>query len=192
MPEVLLFHHAQGQTPGFLAFAEELREAGTIVHAPDFYEGRTFDTLQEGIANAQSIGFHTIIERGRASASKLPHALVYAGFSLGVIPAQLLAQTRSGAKGALLFHACVPASEFGSLFPETVPVQIHAMEADEFFVKGGDFDAAQKLVEMVEDAQLYLYPGNQHLFADASLPSYDREAASLLKQRVLTFLETVR
>lgn len=192
MPQVLLFHHAQGQTPGFLAFAEELRQAGHTVHIPDLYEGRTCDTLGEGIAHAQSIGFDTIIQRGQVAAAKLPDALVYAGFSLGVMPAQMLAQTRPGAKGALLFHACIPASEFGSPWPEAVPLQIHAMEADEFFVNDGDLDAAQRLVETVENAELYLYPGDQHLFADASLPSYDKNAATLLKQRVLRFLENVQ
>jgi len=122
------------------------------------------------------------------AAAELPDALVYAGFSLGVMPAQMLAQTRAGAKGALLFHACVPASEFGSPWPEGVPLQIHAMDADEFFVGDGDLDAARSLVEVNGKAELYLYPGDRHLFADASLPSYVEEAATLLKQRVLRFL----
>lgn len=190
MPQVLLFHHAQGQTPGFLAFAEELRRAGHIVHAPDLYEGRTFDTLEEGVAYSREIGFDTILQRGRTAAAELPEALVYASFSLGVMPAQMLAQTRAGAKGALLFHACVPASEFGLRWPEGVPLQIHAMDADEFFVRDGDLDAARCLVEANGKAELYLYPGDRHLFADASLPSYDEEAATLLKQRVLRFLES--
>ena len=192
MPPILLFHHAQGQTPGFLAFAEELRQAGHTVHAPDLYEGRTFDTLEEGVAHAQAVGFDTILQRGRVVAAELPDALVYAGFSLGVLPAQMLAQTRPRAKGALLFHSCVPASEFGSRWPEGVPLQIHAMDTDEFFVKDGDFEAARHLVETVENAELYLYPGDKHLFADASLHSYDKDATTLLKQRVLRFLESVQ
>jgi len=191
MPPILLFHHAQGQTPGFLAFAEELRQAGHTVHTPDLYEGRTFDTIEEGVAHAQTVGLDTIIQRGRAAAAKLPDALVYAGFSLGVMPAQMLAQTRPGAKGALLFHACVPTSEFGSPWPETVPLQIHAMDADKFFVKDGDLDAARHLVETTKNAEFYLYPGDQHLFVDASLHSYDKDAATLLKRRVLRFLESV-
>jgi len=143
MAEILLFHHALGQTPGFLAFAEELRQGGHIVHTPDLYEGRTFDTIENGVAHARSLGFETIINRGQAAASRLPHALVYAGFSLGVMPAQMLAQTRPGAKGALLFHACVPITQFGSAWPGGVPVQIHGMDADESFVKEGDLDAAR-------------------------------------------------
>jgi dienelactone hydrolase len=191
MPEILLFHHAQGQTPGFLAFAEELRQAGHTVHAPDLYQGRTFSTLAEGVAHAQNVGFDTILQRGRSAAAQLPDALVYAGFSLGVMPAQMLAQTRPGAKGALLFHACVPTSAFGSDWPESVPLQVHAMDGDEFFVKEGDLDAARHLVETIENAELYLYPGDQHLFVDASLPSYDQDAATLLRQRVLHFLKSV-
>ncbi|WP_371643804.1 dienelactone hydrolase family protein [Streptomyces mirabilis] len=192
MAEVLLFHHAQGLTPGVHAFAESLRGAGHAVHVPDLYEGRVFENLEEGAAHAQGIGFGTLVERGRAAAAELPAELVYAGFSLGVLPAQYLAQTRTGAKGALLFHSCVPASEFGGDWPRQVPVQIHGMEADEYFVDEGDLDAARALVESAPDAaELFLYPGKQHLFADNSLPSYDEPAATLLTRRVLAFLDGI-
>jgi len=190
MAEVLLFHHAQGRTPGFLAFADELRRAGHAVHAPDLYGGRTLGSLEEGVAYAGEIGFGEVIERGVRAADGLPGELVYAGFSLGVLPAQKLAQTRAGARGALLFHSCVPTSEFGSSWPADVPVQVHAMEADPWFVDEGDLDAARALVESAAHAELFLYHGDQHLFADAGLPSYDANAAALLRQRVLEFLAT--
>jgi dienelactone hydrolase len=188
MAEVLLFHHAQGQTAGFHAFAEDLRGAGHTVHTPDLYDGRTFATLDEGIGYAEEVGFGEIIERGVRAAEELPSELVYAGFSLGVVPAQKLAQTRPGARGALLFYSCVPTSEFGTSWPADVPVQIHGMDADPIFVGEGDLDAARELVESAEHAELFLYPGDQHYFADSSLPSYDESAATLLTQRVLAFL----
>ena len=188
MAEVLLFHHALGQTEGFVAFADELRRAGHTVHAPDLYDGRTFATIDEGMAYAQQVGFfEEIIERGARAANELPNKLVYAGFSLGVLPAQKLAQTRPGARGALLFYACVPAKYFGP-WPADVPVQIHGMDADPIFVGEGDLDAAHALVESTEHAELFLYPGSQHYFADSSLPSYDADAAALLTRRVLDFL----
>jgi dienelactone hydrolase len=187
MAEVLLFHHAQGQTAGFHGFADELRRAGHTVHTPDLFEGRTFASIDEGLAYAEEVGFGEIIERGARAADELPSELVYAGFSLGVVPAQKLAQTRPGARGALLFYSCVPTSEFGS-WPEDVPVQVHGMDADPIFVGEGDIDAARALVESTEHAELFLYPGDQHYFADSSLPSYDESAATLLTQRVLAFL----
>jgi dienelactone hydrolase len=189
MAEVLLFHHAQGQTAGFHAFADDLRRAGHTVHTPDLYDGRTFDTLDEGVAYAQEVGFMEILERGVRTADALPSELVYAGFSLGVLPAQKLAQTRPGARGALLFYSCVPVSEFGTSWPEDVPVQIHGMDADPIFVGEGDVEAARAIVESTQDAELFLYPGDQHYFADSSLPSYDESATALLTQRVLAFLE---
>jgi dienelactone hydrolase len=188
MAEVLLFHHALGQTAGFHAFADDLRRAGHTVHTPDLYEGRTFDSLDAGMAYVGEIGFGEVIERGVRAAESLPAEIVYAGFSLGVLPAQKLAQTRSGARGALLFYSCVPTSAFGSSWPAGVPVQIHGMDADPLFVDEGDLDAARALVESAGDAQLFLYPGDQHYFADSSLPSYDAKAAALLRQRVLEFL----
>lgn len=191
MAEVLLFHHAQGLTPGVRGFADKISGAGHTVHVPDLYEGRVFDDLADGVAYASETGFGTIIERGQAAAEGLPSELVYGGFSLGVLPAQMLAQTRPGAKGALLFQACVPTSEFGGAWPKEVPVQIHGMDGDEFFAGEGDIDAARALVESAADAQLFLYPGKEHLFADISLPSYDERATGLLTERVLSFLARV-
>jgi len=189
MTEVLLFHHAQGQTQGFLAFADELRAAGHVVHAPDLYDGKTFTDLDEGVGYAKEVGFATIGERGRLAAESLPNELVYAGFSLGVMAAQMLAQTRPGAKGALLFSAAFPASEFGGSWPPGVPLQIHMMEADEWAIE--DLPAARELVGTIEGAELFLYPGDRHLFADNSLPDYDEGAAKLLEQRVLSFLDNI-
>jgi dienelactone hydrolase len=188
MAELLLFHHAHGQTEGFLAFADDVRAAGHTVHAPDLFEGRTFDTVEAGVGYAQEIGFGAFIERGVRSADGLPDALVYAGFSLGVMPAQKLAQTRTGAVGALLFEACAPVSEFGEAWPAAVPVQIHGKEDDEFFAGEGDIDAARELVAQADDGELFVYPGDQHLFADRSLSTYDAAAAALLTQRALDFL----
>jgi dienelactone hydrolase len=187
MAEVLLFHHAMGQTTGFKDFAEELRQAGHSVHTPDLFEGRTFGSIEEGVAHAQEVGFGEIIERGVRAADELPAEVVYGGFSLGVLPAQKLAQTREGARGALLFYSCVPASEFGS-WPAAVPAQIHGMDADPYFMDEGDVDAARELVASAKDAELFLYPGDQHYFADSSLPSYDERAAKLLTERTLAFL----
>jgi dienelactone hydrolase len=188
MAEVLLFHHALGQTAGFEAFAEELRRAGHTVHTPDLFDGRSFATIEEGMAFAEELGFpDEILARGERAAAALPADLVYAGFSLGVLPAQKLAQSRPGARGALLFYACVPTQFFGP-WPSGVPVQIHGMDADPMFVEEGDLDAAREIVDSTEQAELFLYPGDQHYFADSSLPSYDPDATALLTQRVLDFL----
>jgi dienelactone hydrolase len=188
MAEVVLFHHALGLTPGIISFADELRRAGHTVHTPDLYEGHTFDSMGEGLRYAERVGFGEIIERGVRAVEVLPAELIYAGFSLGVLPAQKLAQTRPGARGALLFYSCVPVSEFGFAWPEGVPVQIHGMDADPIFIDEGDVDAARALVASASQAELFLYPGDEHYFADSSLPSYDADAAALLLQRTLMFL----
>jgi len=188
MAEVLLFHHALGLTPGVLAFADRLRAAGHIVHTPDLFEGRTFPTLEEGVAHAEQVGFGTIIERGTRASDDLPRELVYAGFSLGVLPAQKLAQTRPGARGALFFYSCVPPTEFAPSWPKEVPVQIHAMDADPIFTQEGDLDAARSVVDAAGDGELFLYPGDKHYFADPYLSTYDEAAATLLTERVLGFL----
>ena len=184
---VLVLHHAQGLTEGVRAFAERLREAGHTVHTPDLYDGRTFATLDDGVGYAQDVGLAEIQERGVRAAATLPAGLVYIGFSLGVLPAQRLAQTRGGARGAVLLEACVPPAEFGGAWPASVPVQIHGMDADPFFAGEGDIDAARTLAKEA-DGELFVYRGDRHLFTDSSLPSYDPAAAALVITRVLEFL----
>jgi dienelactone hydrolase len=156
--EIMVYHHALGLTPGIVAFADRLRQAGHVVHTPDLFDGRTFDDLEKGMKFVNGLGFSQVMERGERAVEGLPAELVYVGFSLGVVPAQKLAQTRAGACGALLIYSCVPVSEFGSAWPKGVPVQVHAMSADPFFI------------------------------ADASLSSYDAEATTLLMQRALDFV----
>jgi dienelactone hydrolase len=188
--QVLLFHHAQGLTSGVVSFADELRAAGHVVHAPDLYDGKTFDSVDDGVARAKEVGFDTILERGVAAAEDLPAELVYAGFSLGVMPAQMLAQTRPGTRGALLFHAALPLSEFGGSWPQGAPLQIHMMEDDPWAEE--DVPAAREIADTIEGAELFLYPGDRHLFADSSVSDYDEGAAALLKQRVFSFLDSVK
>ncbi len=185
MSDVIVFHHAQGLTDGVKAFADELRAAGHTVHTPDLHEGRTFATLPEAMSYVQETGFDTIIGRGVTAAESLPSEVAYVGFSLGVLPAQYLAQTKPGAKGAVFVYSFVPPSELGSEWPADVPLQIHMMDSDpEVLPPNGDLEAAQAM----EGAELFLYPGHRHLFADSSLPDYDEAAATQLTQRVLAFL----
>jgi dienelactone hydrolase len=184
--EIVLFHHAQGLTRGVVSFADALRAAGHVVHTPDLYEGATFDDLDAGVGHAQEIGFGTVLERGLAAAGSLPDDVVYAGFSLGVLPAQHLAQTRPGARGALLLHGTFPPGEFGD-WPAGLPLQIHTMEDDDW----GDVDVARELVSAVDGAELFLYPGEAHLFTDDGLAAFDAGAADLVRQRVLALLDRV-
>ena len=193
MAEVLLFHHVQGLTPGVEAFADDLRAAGHTVHVPDLFEGRTFDSIEAGFAYAKETGFDVLDARADQLVESLPAALVYAGFSFGVGKAQRLAQTRAGARGAVIMEACFPITgdwAFGP-WPEGVPAQIHGAEGDEFFGLDADIEAAREIAATVPDAELFVYPGDAHLFTDRSLPSYDEEQAGLVLSRVLEFLARV-
>jgi dienelactone hydrolase len=187
MADVVLYHHVQGLTEGVRSFADTLRESGHTVHVPDLFEGRTFETIEDGLAFASDAGFDALTQRGVAAAEALRPDVVYAGFSFGVMPAQQLAQTRAGARGAVLMSGCLPVSAFGVAWPQGVPVQVHGKDADPYFAE--DIDAARVLAGSTDDAELFLYPGREHLFADPSLPEYDAAAAALLTERVLAWLE---
>lgn len=189
MAEVMLYHHIQGLTDGVRAFADDLRRAGHTVHAPDLFDGRTFGSIEEGFGFAREKGMDAIRERGAAAAQELGPELVYAGFSFGVTIAQRLAQTRPGVRGALLMYSCLPVAEFGEAWPQGVPVQIHGKEGDEFFDE--DLPAARALAASSTDAELFVYPGAEHLFADSSLDAYDPESSALLTQRVQAFLASL-
>ena len=186
MAEVVLFHHIRGLTDGVRAFADELRAAGHTVHTPDLFDGRTFESIEDGRTYEEETGWQDLLERGVRSADDLPNELVYAGFSFGVMSAQKLAMTRPGAKGALLFYGAIPLQYFGE-WPDGLRGQIHVMENDEL----GDLAETREVAAAVPTIELFLYPGDKHLFADSTLPDYDEEAAALLKERVLAFLEEV-
>ena len=191
MANVLLFHHALGLTAGMDAFAEVLREAGHTVTVPDLYDGHVFGDLEQGVEYAQEIGMDAIEEAGVQVAGRFPEDLVYIGFSLGVMPAQRLAQTRPGARGAVLVSACLPLGTYADAWPAGVPVQIHGMDADPYFAEEGDLDAAEHLAASSPDADLILYMGASHLFADISQPDYDMDAAFALTRMVLRLLDRV-
>lgn len=193
MADVLLVHHVQGLTDGVLAFAEQLRAGGHTVTTPDLYGGATFTEMSDGFAHQKSFAEGAVEAQLAEVLAALPDELVYAGISWGVPKVQELAQTRPGAVGALLYEACIPVTgewAFGP-WPATVPVQVHGMEHDEFFGLEGDLDAARGIVEAVgpEVAEVFVYPGDAHLFIDSSLPSYDADAAALVVERSLVFLD---
>jgi dienelactone hydrolase len=193
MAEVVLFHHVQGLTDGLREFAEELGGGAHTVHVPDLFEGERPATIDEGIAYVRRVGDEALAERAERALAGLTDGLVYAGFSWGAATAQQFAQTRPGARGALLYDACIPITgewAFGP-WPEGVPVQIHGMDQDPFFALEGDIDAARELVETVgpQRGELFVYPGDRHLFADSSLPSYDAAATALVVKRSRDFLD---
>lgn len=191
MAEVLMFHHIQGLTPGVIALADQFRAAGHTIHTPDLYRGRTFASIEEGAAFVRGDDAPDVAALADAAAAELPAHLVYAGISAGVMHAQRLAQTRSGAAGAVLMESCLPITgqwAFGD-WPAGVPVQIHGMDEDEYFAGDGDVDAAREIVKIVgPSAELFVYSGDRHLFEDSSLGSYDPGATTLLIERVTDFL----
>ena len=195
MAELVLFHHVQGVTDGIVAFADELRAGGHTVHTPDLFEGARPESIEAGIAHVQSLGEEKLSARVDAAVADLPADVVYGGFSLGSAIAQRLTQTRPGARGALLYEGCLPLTGPWAVgpWPDGVPVQIHGMDADPFFALEGDLDAAREVVEKLGPglAELFVYPGDKHLFADRSLPSYTPDAAELVVKRSAVFLGRV-
>lgn len=189
MARVVLFHHALGLTDGVRAFADELRAAGHSVTAPDLFDGRSFEAVEDGVAYARELGFDNVIERGVAAAAGVERPCVAAGISLGVVPAQKLAQSEPGIAGAVLYHGAVPASEFGGSWPSGVALQIHLGERDPWAEE--DLDAARELAESA-GGDLFLYPTERHLVTDSSHADYDPEIAATIISRTLAMLEGVR
>ena len=184
MADVILFHHALGRTAGVTAFADRLRAAGHRVTTPDLYDGRVFDTLDAGVAHADQLGMPEVIRRGTAAVADLPAAVVYAGFSLGSMPAQKLAQTRPGAVGAILYHGGVPPAEFGTDWPAGVPLQVHTAERDPW----NELAVVRQLTDAVPGGELFVYPGAAHLIAEPASDEYDPAAAELIAERTVRFL----
>jgi dienelactone hydrolase len=190
MTSVLLFHHVLGVTDGIRWFADELRAAGHDVTIADLWDGQTFPSIEAGVAHAQEVGFGNVIERGAALAGDLPAGAVVMGFSLGALPAQKVAQTRAGVRGAVLLYSALPSSEFGGPWPADVAVQIHIAEEDEN-LEEGELDGAKELAAEAADGAIFLYPGTAHLIAEKGFADFDPESASLILGRTKEFLDRV-
>lgn len=189
MAQVVVFHHALGLTDGVAGFAAALRRAGHVVHTPDLYEGERFPSISAGVAHAEEVGFDVIVERGTAAVAGLPDGLVLVGFSLGALPAQKLAQTRPGARGAVLCHSVASPAELGGPWPAGLPVQVHLTAGDPWAEE--DAEAARALRDETDAVEVFAYPGSAHLFAEPGLPDYDPDSAGLLLRRILEFLTRV-
>jgi dienelactone hydrolase len=195
MARVVLLHHALGLTQGVIDLAERLSRGGHEVVTPDLFDGRVPSTLQEGLAIAGELGDEHMESVARAAGEEAGPGVVWAGISLGVAVAQRIVQTTPGAGGAVLLEAALPVSGEWAIgpWPPGVPVQIHGMDRDEFFALEGDVDAAREIVATAGPsvAELFVYPGDAHLFTDASLPQFDAASTDLVVERVLRLLERV-
>ncbi len=195
MTTILLFHSVLGPRLGVTDAAERLSAAGHTVHTPDLYRGEaSFDDYEPAMAYVRQLGYPELMARTMAAAEGLPSDIVYAGFSNGGASAELLAATRPGARGALLFHAAMPLAEFElSQWPGTVPVQVHYAKDDPF---RDDPEVIESFAAEVRRSgaryEFFDYPGSGHLFTDPSLDKeYDQASADLLWSRSLDFLARV-
>jgi dienelactone hydrolase len=189
MTQVILFHHALGVTEGVMAFADQLRDGGHQVTVGDLFGGATFDTIEEGVAYEEQLGWDEMIARSEAAVAPLPREIAIGGFSLGAVYAQRLAQTREGALGALLYHGGdIPPLEFEVEWPDGVGLQVHVSEGDKWFNRAG----GERLVSEVPGAELFLYPGSGHLFTDRLWEEYDEASTTLVLERSLVFLDSIQ
>ncbi len=195
MTEVVLFHHVRGLTAGVSALGEAWRADGHTVHTPDLFAGHTFDSIADGSAYADEVGFATLLQRAGAGAAELGGEVVYAGISMGAAYAEYLSLTRPGARGVVMLESAVaPAmlADYGApAWPAGLAFQIHGMEADPYFAGEGDLAVAREMVATLGNGELFVYPGAAHLFCDASLAEYDAAATGQLVARVSRFLDGV-
>ncbi|MEU9609840.1 dienelactone hydrolase family protein [Streptomyces sp. NPDC048057] len=187
---IMLFHSTYGLRPADHSAAERLETAGHRVWTPDLFEGRTFETVEEGMAFKEELGQEELLRRGIAASA--PHSdagLVYAGFSLGASVAQNLALGDERARGLLLLHGTSDIAD-GTTVDE-LPVQLHIADPDPF--EPHDWLTAWylRMGRAGADVEVYGYPGAGHIFTDPDLPDYDQEAAEQTWRVALAFLDSL-
>lgn len=186
MADIVLFHHALGLTDGVVAFADDLRAGGHQVTTPDLFDGHRFTTVDEGVAHAESLGFDQVIDRGMTAVADLGGPFVVAGLSLGVLPAQRLAQTDPRVSAAVLYLSAVPLGAFAATWPDGVALQVHLVEDDPW--AQDDLPAARDLTSAADGA-LHLHPGTAHLVIERGSPDHDPEVAGQILERTLELLD---
>ena len=187
MVEIVLFHHVRGLTEGVEAFAQTLRDAGHAVHTPDVFDGRTFADIHDGIAFVESVGEETFAARAVELVAPMPADVVYGGMSMGAARAAEQVLARPGAKGAFFLYGTIAPSWWEATWPAGVPSQAHVTDRDEY----REPDAEAEYLADVPGADLYIYPGSGHLFAEPGDPDYDEQTAHLATERVLSFLSAL-
>ena len=189
MAEVLLFHHALGQTVGFFSFADELRKAGISCTRPTSSTAAPSRPSTRAWRTPSRSASRRVIARGeRAAASSLTSSSTPASRSAWC---RRRSWPRPAPGREVRFPLLLRANlVFGGVAGAPArPGSRHGR--DPIFVGEGDLEAARELVASAEHGEVFLYPGDQHYFADSSLPSYDADAAALLTRRVLDFLQAV-
>jgi dienelactone hydrolase len=187
MAEIVLFHHSGGLTNGVLAFARTLRDMGHTVQTPDFFGGRTFANVQDGVAYADSVGEETFAAQAAEIVAAMRVDLVYGGMSMGAARAAEQVLARPGARGAFFLYGAIAPSWWEATWPADVPSQAHVTEGDEW----REPDAESAYLAEVPGAELFIYPGSGHLFAEPGHPDYDETAARLVTDRVVAFLSAL-
>ncbi|MFE6911686.1 dienelactone hydrolase family protein [Streptomyces erythrochromogenes] len=187
---IMLFHSTYGLRPAVHAAADRLRAAGHQVQVPDLFEGRTFETVEEGMAHQDEIGRDELLKRAVLAAA--PHSdggLVYAGFSFGGSLAQHLALADEKARGLLLLHGTADLEDSASV--DGLPVQLHIADPDPF--EPHDWLTAWylRMQRAGADVEVHSYPGAGHLFTDPDLDDYDAEAAEQAWTAAIGFLDSL-
>jgi dienelactone hydrolase len=190
MAHIVLFHSVLGLRPAVHQFAEELRKAGHQVTTPDFYDGRIFESFEEGNTKWFANGIPAILQRAQDACKELDGDLLFGGFSNGAAVAEFMAATHPKAKGALLMHGALPLEMLQlSAWPAKVPVQLHYNAEDPFRNPEND-SALEKAVRASSAAfEEFLYEDHTHLFTDPDLPDYNEASARLLMKRALGFID---
>ncbi|MFE1949044.1 MULTISPECIES: dienelactone hydrolase family protein [Streptomyces] len=187
---IMLFHSTYGLRPAVTAAADRLRAAGHEVWTPDLFDGRTFDTVEEGMEYKEEVGKDELLRRAvLAAAPYSERGLVYAGFSLGAATAQTLALGDDKAKGLLLLHGTSDIAETASV--DELPVQLHVASPDVFETDDWLNTWYLQMGKVGADVEIYRYPGAGHLFTDPELPDYDEEAAEATWRVALGFLDSL-
>lgn len=185
--KIVMFHSAYGLRPAVRAAAERLRAAGHEVYVPDLYDGRTTDTVEEGMKIKDAIGREELLQRAVAAAA--PHSdqgLVYAGFSLGGSIAQTLALGDEKARGLLLLHGTSDIAD--DAVTDQLPVQLHVAEPDPFESEDWLNAWYLRMAKTGADVEVYRYRGAGHIYTDPELHDYDAEAAEQTWAVALSFL----
>lgn len=191
MATIVLFHHVHGLTEGVLRFADAFRAGGHEVLTPDLFDGLTFVEQSDGLAHFQAMGMDTLIARAEEACEGLPEDVVYAGMSLGVLPAQHLLQSRPGARGALLYHGFIDPTDGPGPWPDDVPVHVFAMADDPYFVSDGDHDAAKAWQAKHPNLENHLFDGNGHVFTDPISPDHEPATTAMVIAQSLEILADI-
>jgi carboxymethylenebutenolidase len=188
-PGILVLHAWWGLNPFFKEVCDQLAAQGFTALAPDLYQGRIANTIDEAQAllenrDSQFMGDIVKAAKDHLAALHAGRPMGVIGFSMGASWALVLAASEPDIAAAVLFYG-----SDGVDFSKTkAKILGHFAQEDDWEPLDGIKAMEMDMKAAGLDVTIHTYPKAGHWFVENDRPEYDAASALLAWSRTFEFL----